>query len=382
MGATLLLIAAALAQAPEASARLRCASETAAIEQPCTLPLRVSAAAAAALLSHSDSAWWLQGDRLTLIARPRPDSYGILCCAIQMPVEPLGTGGLVGVTVRVPRVDEALLDAGFPWPGGPAPAVIRGPNAPALAREADPLRGTIRWVDLDSAVLGERRSLSIYVPPDLEPNSRLPVIYLADAATHGYAPILEAAVAEGRAAPAIIVGIPSGSEQAAQGCVPSLGACTRRNLEYLSHASEAGAGPDSPFGRHLRFVADEVVPFLERTYPASPRREARIVAGHSSGAAWAFSAAARRPELFGAVIGLSAGGRGSADDARLIADARVYAGAGTFEPNFLSATRRRAELAREAGAEVRFREIVSGHSMVMWKIMFADAAAWLLPPSR
>jgi hypothetical protein len=29
---------------------------------------------------------------------------------------------------------------------------------------------------------------------------------------------------------------------------------------------------------------------------------------------------------------------------------------------------------------VRFREIVSGHSIAMWSIMFADAAAWLLPP--
>jgi enterochelin esterase-like enzyme len=371
-----------MAQAAEARDRMRCASETAAIEQPCTLPLRVSMAAAEALLSHSESAWWLQGDRLTLIARPRPDSLGILCCAIQMPVEPLGTGGLVGVTVRVPRVEEALLDVGFPGRGSPPATIIRGPDAPAAVRQADPLRGTIRWVDLDSAVLGERRALSVYLPPDLDPGIRLPVIYLADAATHGYAPILEAAVAEGRAAPAMIVGIPSASGEAAAGCVPSPGACTRRNLEYLSHASAAGAGPDSPFGRHLRFVADEVVPFVERTYPASRRREDRIVAGHSSGAAWAFSAAARRPELFGAVIGLSAGGRESASDAGLIADARVYAGGGTFEPTFLSATRRRAELAREAGAGVRFREIVSGHSMAMWSIMFADAAAWLLPPRR
>jgi enterochelin esterase-like enzyme len=379
MGASTFLIAAVLAQATSDGDPQRCASETAPIDQPCTLPLQVSPAAAEALLIHSESASWLLGDRLTLVARPSADSYGILCCAIQAPVEPLGAGGLVGVTIRVPRVEEALIDVGFPRRGSPPFPVIRGPNAPPEAHQAAPLRGTIRWVDLDSAVLGERRSLPVYVPPDVDPDARLPVIYLADATTQAYAPILEAAVAEGRARPAIIVGIPSGLGEAT-GCVRSVSACTRRNLEYLPHASATGAGADSPFGRHLRFVADEVVPFVERTYSASPRREDRIVAGHSSGGAWAFSAAARRPETFGAVIAFSASGPESADDASLLGRARIYAGGGTFEPYYLAATQRRAELARSAGAQVRFREIVSGHSIAMWSILFADAAAWLLPP--
>jgi len=324
----------------------------------------------------------LQGDRLTLIGRASDDSYGFICCVFQFPLEPLGKSGLVGVTVRVPRLDEALIDVSLPRRSGASPpAIVRGPLAPHPAPEAKPLRGTISVVDLDSAALGERRSLFIYVPPDIAPGTRLPVIYMADAVTHGYAPILEAAISAGRARPAIIVGISSARGEGT-GCVPSLTACTRRNLEYNSGANVGGSGNGSPFHRHLRFVADEVLSYVERNYPASTRREDRIAAGHSSGAVWAFSAAARRPEVFGSVIALSAGGRESVEDAAMVDRVRIYAGAGTFEPYYLAASRARAELARRRlGADVRFREIVSGHSITMWSVMFAEAVEWLLSPS-
>lgn len=314
-----LLLSALLAQAaaPAAGAArdgpslARCAHESAPIEQPCSLPLAVSPAAAAELLRNSDQAWWLQSDRLTLIARPDPDSIGILCCTIQTTVEPLGDTGMVGVTVRVPRIDEALLDVLFPKRRGSRPAaIIRGHRAPPAPAEASPLRGTIAFLEIESAILGERRGVFIYTPPDTPRNAQLPVVYLADGTTQHFAPILEAGVASGTMRPAIIVGLvpPSGS---ASRCIEDV-ACTPRNIEYQSGASVDGSGPNSPFGRHLRYVAEELVPFVERNYPASPRRRDRIAAGMSSGGAWAVSAAARIPALFGGIIALSSSARNSA----------------------------------------------------------------------
>jgi enterochelin esterase-like enzyme len=379
------ILAALLAQtaAPAAGAAsdgpslARCANDSAPIEQPCTLPLTVSPAAAAALLRNSDQAWWLQGDRLTLIARPEPESLGILCCTIQTTVEPLGDTGLVGVTVRVPRVDEALIDVVFPKRRGSRPAgVVRGHRAPPAPPEAAPLRGTIIFSEIESAILGERRGVFIYTPPGVAPGARLPVVYLADGTTQHFAPLLEAAVASGTTRPAMIVGLvpPSGS---AGGCTEGV-ACTLRNLEYQSGASVAGAGPESPFGRHLRYVAEELIPFIERNHPASPDRRDRVVAGMSSGGAWAVSAAARMPDVFGGILSLSSSGRSSVADAAQLRGVRLYAGGGTFEPEYLGYTRERAALARRAGSDVRFREIVSGHSQIMWKAMFAEGVPWLL----
>lgn len=359
--------------------RDRCASEAGPIESPCTLPLRVSARAAEALISTRPWVWWRRSDTITMIARSSNGSPGTLCCAIQKPVEVIVGSDLVGITLRVPRIDEALLDIAYlssPTTPG-VPDVFRGKRAPAAPPRAHPLVGQVKQHQIESSFLRERRTISVYLPPDVRKGVVLPVIYLVDGATRSYAPLLEAAVRAGTVAPAILVGIES-AEGLATGCAHE-GYCDRRNLEYLPHFSDQGSGPISPFGRHLRFVSDEVIPFVESTYPVSARREHRIAAGFSSGAVWAVSTAARRPDLFGIVLGMSPGGRGSVSDASHLRGARVYLGAGLFEPSFLRATRERAELAKRVGADVRMREIVSGHTQAMWEILFADGIAWLLP---
>jgi enterochelin esterase-like enzyme len=373
----------ALAQASPARAERepigdRCTSAAASIDIPCTLPLHVSPAVAGALLAERDWIWWVAGDTLTMIARKRGGELGSLCCAIQFPVEAIPGSDLVGIAVRVPRIDEALLDVAFLRQGmNRPPEVYRGIRAPAAPRRAEPRQGRITEHKIDSLVLGESRWISVYIPPDVPEGTSLPVVYLADNATWAYAPLLEAAVKDGRAKPAIIVGI-SHRSGPATGCAQP-GHCDGRNLEYLPHFSAEGSGPNSPFGRHLRFVSDEVIPLIERTYPASARREHRIAAGFSSGAVWAVSAAARRPDLFGNVLGMSPGGQGSVGDAALLKDVRVYLGAGLFEPTFLRATRERAELAKRIGADVRYREMISGHTHAMWEILFVEGLTWLLP---
>lgn len=341
----------------------RCRSAITVIQQPCTLPSRFSARAVTTLLGARESAWWIVGDRLSFIARRSGAEPARLCCAIQTDMEPIAGTGFSGTTVRVPRTREAIIDV---MNSGAAKLVdaeiVRGPEALPAPPKATPLAGTLTLFKYESAALGETRGGMIYVPAGVADGARLPVIYLADGATTQFAPILEAAVRDGRAAPAMIVGIHS-----ADGYVAGCGKrnCDRRNLDYIANQTLGETEPDAQFLRHLRFVADELVPWVEARYPASPRHQDRIVAGYSSGAAWAFATAALRPAMFGNVLGMSSGSAATIHLAGALKTTRIYTGAGIFEPSFLKATRERARLARAAGADVLLREMIAGHSMSM-----------------
>ena len=380
MLSTPLLIAAALAggRPPAYMFGLEPCRTPPSADAPCILPTRFSAERVGHLLEHRKYLWWLDGDRLTMIARFDGDPWLMLCCAVATGLEPIGDSNFAAITVRIPKIREALIDVGYSSERtADSGDVIRGPDAPPAPPVADPLGGRIDRVPIASAALGETRGISVYVPPKTDPQARLPVIYLADGEVAHYAPIAEAAVRDGRAAPAILVGI-----------VPAYGPasncrmtpCDRRMLDYvIDQSAEAPLG-DTPFGRHMRFVTDEVMPFVESHYPASRLREDRVVAGYSNGGSWALAAAEMRPDLFGNVLAMSAGTRGVQERASLLRGTRIFAGAGLFEDDFRNRLSVIARVARSAGSDVRFQVMVSGHSRLMWDVLFANGIAHLLPP--
>jgi enterochelin esterase-like enzyme len=366
-------------QPPESFRRLpTCRSDTSKITDPCVLTTRFSEQAVARLLAGRQQLHWLNGDRLTLIARFGPEGWGLLCCAIQTPLDAVGDTGIGAVTIRVPRVEEALLDAGMAGSETNYPAeMVATLHPPPAPPRVAALRGIITRHVFQSSNLGERREISVYVPPDLPQGARVPVIYLADGETERFAPIVEAAVRAGKAAPAMIVGLGAGTSE-----VPHCqGSCVRRSLEYLISMTPKEGEPNPLFDAHMRFVTDEVMPLVEREYPASRAGADHITAGYSNGGAWAFEAAELRPDRFGRVLAMSvAGGPWPTEHAATLKGARIFTGAGTFERFLLPRTRETAEAARHAGAAVEMREIVSGHSSLMWDILFAEGLAWLLPP--
>jgi enterochelin esterase-like enzyme len=104
-----------------------------------------------------------------------------------------------------------------------------------------------------------------------------------------------------------------------------------------------------------------------------------VAAGFFNGAAWAIGAAQRRPELIGAVAGLSAGGvprriSGAARAARV----RHYLAAGMLEPAFRRATRSWAERPQRAGLPCRYEEWAGGHDYLWWEQQLPVALGWLL----
>jgi enterochelin esterase-like enzyme len=354
----------------------RCPPAAAAVAQPCTVPVRYSPSGLQALIGARDQIWWVNEDALTLVARPPAGETSFFCCTVYEPLIRIAGTDLAAVTLRVPRAREAVLDVlHLPARSSAGPVTVRGPEAPPAPPRILPPAGRIELITVQSAALGEARDLVVYVPPDISPGERLPVVYLADGrATEHYGAIAEAAARDRRAARVIIAGLSSALPQ--PGCANI--ECDLRTLEY--YVDTEPHDESGRFGRHMRFVTNEVLPLVESRFPASPRREDPIVAGFSNGGAWALSAAQLRPELFGNVLAMSSGSPAAAAGAGRLGTVRVFAGAGLYEPEFLRTTRAAAELARRSGAHVRYRELVSGHSQSTWELLFAEGLAWLMPP--
>ncbi|USU06244.1 hypothetical protein NF699_06155 [Sphingomonadaceae bacterium OTU29LAMAA1] len=104
-----------------------------------------------------------------------------------------------------------------------------------------------------------------------------------------------------------------------------------------------------------------------------------MIGGYSNGGVWAATMAARFPQLFGNVLVMSAGAASAASSAGKLGASRVFAGAGIYETDFRKTTIAVVNAAKAAGAETRFREVVSGHAMPTWDLIFADAYPWFFP---
>jgi hypothetical protein len=353
-----------------------CRSLTATITEPCAVPARFDTASVTHLIGDGDRVWWQLGDTLTIVARPK-ERWAMLCCAVQQPLEPIAGTAFAGATVRIPDIAPAIFDVdiepGEMLTGRPE---IRGPLAPPAPPRVAKIAGMQTTVDFPSKALGEKRVVHIYMPPNAPPGKLLPVFYLANDGTGSFEPIAEAAERDGAARPAILVGI-ANAQGEATGCL-IMSVCDRRALEYLPQTNSDPV--DGPFARHLRFVVGELIPYVEAHFPASPQRTDRVIGGSSNGGVWAIEGAARRPDVFGNVLIMSAGLRAAVKSAALLGHAKVYGGAGTMEGAFGPHTMADVAAARAAGAITCSRLLVTGHSLDAWDIMFAEAYAWMLPP--
>ena len=157
--------------------------------------------------------------------------------------------------------------------------------------------GRVEMVWYTSKTLnGAQRRLHVYLPPNydqLKKKDKLPVLYLlhgggdndASWTTAGRAHIiLDNLYAEGKLEPMIVV-MPNG----------------HTGIEGFF----MGAGPDEdPFCRDL---LNDIIPFIENTYPVSKIRSDRAIAGLSMGGVQTLNTALWNPELFSYVIPMSTG---------------------------------------------------------------------------
>ena len=160
-------------------------------------------------------------------------------------------------------------------------------NAPASGAQAVALTLGVRR-SLTSAVLGEERPYLVYTPPGYENGSkRYPVLYLLDGDTHFHhvTGIVSFLARERRMPAMIVVALPN----------------TDRGRDFTpTHdpRTPTSGGAD----RFVSFLADELMPEVEKTYRVHPYR---VLVGHSLGGLLAIHTLLHRPDLFQAYIAIS-----------------------------------------------------------------------------
>lgn len=149
---------------------------------------------------------------------------------------------------------------------------------------------------VESQVLGEERTIFVSVPAGVGDSAKAPVLYLTDAETQFEHTVttVRFLARHGLMPPLIVVGVTNTDRT--RDLTPTAATLTDASGEPIELPTAGGAD------RFLDFVADELVPWVESSYPAL---DYRLFAGHSFGGLLAVHAFVTRPELFDAVIAVS-----------------------------------------------------------------------------
>lgn len=155
---------------------------------------------------------------------------------------------------------------------------------------------------MKSIVLNQKRELLIYEPVEMtvKPDSRFEVIYVFDAQSRNYFDFVHSSIQfiKGQHKAFIIVGIVSPYDEAKK---------QSRNTDFLpmAHHSETRTHYQGYMGgadKFMRFLNEEVFPFIEKEYRVFPER---IAVGHSNGGTFITYCLLNQPEMFNAYIAVS-----------------------------------------------------------------------------
>jgi enterochelin esterase-like enzyme len=166
--------------------------------------------------------------------------------------------------------------------------------------------GSIRVETYNSRTIGAPRTLWIYTPPGYDRgNTRYPVFYLLHGSGNidsswmltGRANyIMDNLIAEGKAKPMILVN-PLGYARQGVGLGP----------EPAAAAPPAGPGGQAGGGAFGKDLIEDVIPFVEKTFRTLPGADNRALGGLSMGGGQTAAIGFSHPELFRALVIMSAG---------------------------------------------------------------------------
>jgi enterochelin esterase-like enzyme len=221
---------------------------------------------------------------------------------------------------------------------------------------------TIVKESLRSASLQEDRPLRIYLPPGYNELLSYPVLYCQDGEQFfnfgRLATALQAGILDGGWEPAIAVGVDVRTAV--------------RTSEYAPEGERHAA--------YVRFIGEELVPYIEERYAARRSREERIAAGDSLGGTVSLHLALAYPHLFGSVLSLSGAffeltlqqlaAAGDLSQLRIhmligLDETEVKTDRGTFD--FVEANRQTKDILLKAGAKLTYEEKPGKHLWGFWQ---------------
>jgi enterochelin esterase-like enzyme len=327
--------------------------------------------------AKENSSLWRDGEELTMVYQGKADSVST-CCGIYTPMRKVRDSDWWVFTAQVPRLEELVLMYGF-FPtvdGKPKPQtgpflVWRGPKAPAQPKEILVLR--MFETSFESKFLKAKRDISVYLPLGYDPEKRDPknpirVVYMADGqSAREMAQVLEPLIREKVVPPVMIVGMHSANDNNGGAEIDGRGA------EYLQNQNS------SRYMQHEKFLLEEVIPWAEKTYGASSKREDRVVFGYSNGGGFAATISSDHPDVFGFAFPFSPNVVPNfKSDSKLMP--AYFLTAGLLESYFLGTARNIAGLVKDRKGRFELRERVAGHDFAMWREEFANAIVWAFKP--
>ncbi len=324
----------------------------------------------------------VDGDVMTVMARA--ETMPMVCCGPQVDMIRLGDSAYWARRIRLANLDRATSTVIVVEAGNPAAAAVafneayvwRGPHAPAPHPEAPALQGRIEIGFIDSVALGERRRISIYLPPGWTKDTPWPAVFIGDEGHAMFMLQVESMIADGRIRPLVLIGVTAAkTESVDEEVFGAPGYADTRNSQYMPEFGATGR-----FDRHTAFIADEVTAWATREYNVSTRREDRAIAGFSGGGTMALFVGLRRPDVFGFAIPLSpAYSLAKASDLEPGQRASFYMSGGLYEPSFHLAAKRNGALMKAAGYDVTVEHPASGHFPDHWKLVFGNALLRFFP---
>ena len=151
---------------------------------------------------------------------------------------------------------------------------------------------------INSAVLGEERTILVRVPAGYETNKvRYPVLYMTDGNAHinHTGSTVEFLARNGRMSEMIVVGI-TNTDRTRDLSPTHVTTTVGGGNTALQFPTSGGAD------KFLKFIETELIPDIEKRYRVQPYR---ILAGHSLGGMFAVYTMVSKPELFNAYVAVS-----------------------------------------------------------------------------
>jgi len=175
--------------------------------------------------------------------------------------------------------------------------------SPAPAQEAQPYPSSAETFVIHSNILGEDRRVVIYNPDKVGGNVLpfYPVLYLLDendmSMVTGMVKYLSA---YNEQLPAMLVVGIDGGDQRMRDLTPTHSLYD--NMGKLDPDPNGWLQPSGGGDKFLRFMREEVIPFVEKRYRTAPFR---IFAGHSVGGLTAVHALTAHPDMFNAYLAVA-----------------------------------------------------------------------------